>query len=115
MGMKIWFSNSCEVVLVYFDLFQSFKDLTVLKRILKITSYQLSEYYASYKQPKYYFNELSRFENPVRMILNHSTMRGNLIESTPVDLSLSASKRIDQNQICISRNFEKFFSGAQKT
>ena len=41
------------------------------------------------------------------MTLNHSTRRGNLIGSAPVDLSLPGRKRFDQNQIFISRNFEK--------
>ena len=67
----------------------------------------MSEYYASYKQPKYSFNELSRFENPVKIIVNHLTMRGNLLESAPVGLSLSGNKRIDRNQIRINKNFKK--------
>ena len=64
-----------------------------------MTSYQLNEYYASYKQPKYSFNELSRFENTVRLKVDHSIMQVNLIESAPVELSLSRSKRIDQTKI----------------
>ena len=59
----------------------------------------MNEYYASYKQPKYSFNELSRFENTVRLKVDHSIMQVNLIESAPVELSLSRSKRIDQTKI----------------
>ena len=59
----------------------------------------MNEYYASYKQPKYSFNELSRFENTVRLKVDHSIMQVNLIESARVELSLSRSKRIDQTKI----------------
>ena len=82
-----------------------------------MTSYQLNEYYASYKQPKYSFNELSRFENTVRLKVDHSIMQVNLIESAPVELSLSRSKRIDQTKIKSAsvEIWKNSFSEAQKT
>ena len=82
-----------------------------------MTSYQLNEYYASYKQPKYSLNELSRFENTVRLKVDHSIMQVNLIESAPVELSLSRSKRIDQTKIKSAsvEIWKNSFSEAQKT
>ena len=76
-----------------------------------MTSYQLNEYYASYKQPKYSLNELSRFKNTIRLKVDHSIMQVNLIESAPVELSLSRSKRIDQTKIKSAsvKIWKKFF------